>query len=125
MADVIHPTTLKYLKSVNTPEYPPPWVVNPDMSQVLGILPPQHWKWDTPANRPVPMTAGEIAAYEAGVLDAQADAEVAPLSDANLPDLLRALALVVMDEVNNLRALHGSAPRTVSQLKAALKAKMT
>jgi len=124
MADVIHPTTLKYLKSVSTPEYPPPWVINPDMTQVAGV-PPQHWKWDTPANRPVPMTAGEIAAYEAGVSDANADAQVAPLSSANVPDLLRALALVVMDEVNSLRGQHGLAPRTVAQLKAALKAKMT
>lgn len=37
---------------------------------------------------------------------------------------LRAFALVVLDEVNLLRAEHAMAPRTATQLRAAVKAKL-
>lgn len=34
--------------------------------------------------------------------------------------VLRALAVIMMDELNILRALHGLAPRTLAQLKTAM-----
>lgn len=38
--------------------------------------------------------------------------------------LLRAVALVTMDEINTLRSQHGLAARTAAQLKAAIRAKL-
>lgn len=44
MANVLHRTTLRYLTSVNTPDYPTgTWVINPDMSPVAGV-PQKYWK---------------------------------------------------------------------------------
>jgi len=44
MADVIHRTTLKYLRSVHTPNYSPAdWIINPDMSAVQGVD-PKFWE---------------------------------------------------------------------------------
>lgn len=39
--------------------------------------------------------------------------------------LIRALALVVLDEINTLRAQHALAPRTANQLRNAIKARIT
>lgn len=44
--------------------------------------------------------------------------------EAQLDDLMKALALVLMDEINSLRAQHGLPPRTVQQLKNAIKSKL-
>ena len=54
------------------------------------------------------------------------DEEKTRLSDFDLADdpLFRAFALVVLDEINNLRAQHGQNPRTVQQLKNAIKSKL-
>ena len=124
MADVINRTTLELRRSVNTPDYPEPtWQASPDLSQIVGVA-QKHRKWDSVADRPVAMTTAEQAAVDAAALTARKDAEVAPLSAANTPDLLRALALVLRDEVNILRAQHGLADRSVAQLKNALKGKM-
>ena len=63
MASVINSTTLQFLESVNTPDFPTAsgWVINPDMSQVVGVA-HHYWKWDAGTTRPIPMTAGEQAA---------------------------------------------------------------
>ena len=39
--------------------------------------------------------------------------------------LIRALALVVLDEINTLRGQHALAPRTAQQLRDAIKSKLT
>lgn len=124
MANVIHRTTLQFLQSVNTPDYPEPtWKHNPDMSQVAGLA-ERYWKWDSGTERPISQTAGEKTATDAAILAAAKDGAVAPLAASDVPDLLRALALVVMDEVNILRAQHSLPARTVAQLQTALKNKM-
>lgn len=65
MASVIHRTTLAFLASVNTPDYPEPeWKHAPDMTAVEGV-PSRYWKWDAEADRPVPMTDAERAALGA------------------------------------------------------------
>jgi len=44
MANVLNRSTLEYLGSVHTPDYPVgQWVINPDMSAVTG-LPRKYWK---------------------------------------------------------------------------------
>jgi len=46
MANVLNRTTKKYLKSVNTPEFPTQdWIHNPDVNALINALvPARHWK---------------------------------------------------------------------------------
>lgn len=81
MANVIHRTTLEYLPSANTPDYPEPtWKHSPDMSAVAG-LPRKYWKapadWSPPGAGPVAMNAAEQAAVDAAEQTAVDDAEMA------------------------------------------------
>ena len=80
MADVIHVTTLVYIPSVNTPDFPEPtWKHNPDMSQVgtgvgrgfVATVPLRYWKWDGVLERPIEMTQGEKDAVDAAALNAE------------------------------------------------------
>ena len=124
MASVINKDTLQYLTSVNTPDYPdPPWVKNPDLSQVAGVS-QQDWKWDVGNNRPISKTSAEIIADALASLNTSADNSLSSLEAANTVDLLRALALVMLDEINLLRVNASLSSRTITQLKAALKGKM-
>ena len=44
MASVLNKQTKAYLVSVNTPDYPESeWIINPDMSEVVGLA-PKYWK---------------------------------------------------------------------------------
>jgi hypothetical protein len=44
MANVLNKTSLQYLESVNTPDYPPAdWMINPDLSAVAGVR-QRYWK---------------------------------------------------------------------------------
>ncbi len=44
MADVVHRTTVQYLRSVHTPDYPiGTWIHDPDLSALSGV-PQEHWK---------------------------------------------------------------------------------
>ena len=53
------------------------------------------------------------------------DADAEKDTKADLPDeILKAFALVMLDEINELRAVHGRATITRAQLKAAVKAKL-
>ena len=124
MADVLNIVTLEVRRSANTPDYPnPPWLPVVDLSRVVGVA-PQHWKYDSVGQRPVSMTAGEIAAFDAAALAASKNTSIAPLDAAPTVDLLRALALVTLDEINAIRAGVALAPRTLAQMKGALQAKM-
>lgn len=88
MAAVIHRTTLQYLASVNTPDYPEPtWKWNPDMSHVSGVA-FKYWKWDAIAECPIPMTAGEQAAVDAAEA-AAATAATEAAQTANSPALAK------------------------------------
>lgn len=96
--NVIHRTTLRYLASVNTPDYPEPtWKWSPDMSAVAGVS-PIYWKWDAVAERPVPMTQGERDVVDAARLAAQRTSAMGQLTQAE--SVLRAFMLLVLDELN-------------------------
>jgi hypothetical protein len=99
MADVIHRTTMQFLTSVNSPEYPEPtWKWNPDMSQVVGLA-PHLWKWDAGTERPIPQTSGEQAATIAARLAAARNSLIAQID--NIEDILRAFAGLLVDELND------------------------
>jgi hypothetical protein len=96
--NVIHRTTLRYLTSVNEPDYPEPaWKWGPDMSQVTGVS-PLYWKWDAVNERPIPMTQAEQDAVDAAILTAQRDSAVAQFG--SVENGMRAFLLVLLDELN-------------------------
>lgn len=97
MTSVINPTTLQFLRSVNTPEYPAPWVVNPDMSQVVGVD-RKYWKWDAVGGRPIPMTGAEQTAFDLAAIETARDSIVAQLDRQE--DVLRAVMTAVINELN-------------------------
>lgn len=96
--NVIHRTTLQFVASANTPDFPEPtWKHNPDMSAVVGV--PVHFqKWDAVAERPIPQTAGEQAATAAARLTASRNATAAQLDQVE--GVLRAFMLLLVDELN-------------------------
>jgi len=99
MANVISTTTLQFLRSVNTPDYPAPdWKRNPDMSQVEGVD-RKYWKWDAVAERPIPMDAGEQVAYDLQQLEESRDAVVAQLDRQE--DVLRSVVAAIIGELND------------------------
>ena len=97
MANCINSTSLKFLRSVNTPDYPTAdgWVINPDMSQVTGVN-PKYWKWD--GTRPIPMTSGEQIALDASAVEDARDAVAAQLDRQE--DVLRAVVAAIVGELN-------------------------
>jgi len=77
MADVLNRTTLQYLRSVNTPDYPTvDWVINPDLTPVVGV-PQKYWKLtgDILSEMTQPEKDAVDAAEAAAVLLTKADAQ--------------------------------------------------
>ena len=99
MANVINTTTLQFLRSVNSPDYPAPtWKRNPDMSAVDGVD-RKYWKWDAIAERPIPMDAGEQVAHDLQQLESSRDAVVAQLDRQE--DVLRSVVAAIIGELND------------------------
>lgn len=121
MADFLHTTTLAVELSVN--DKPEGWVAIPrDAALAALAIPAAYRKWD--GSKVVEMDAGEKATVDASIKRASKDAAVAQVNGGDRPDLLRALSLVVIDEINALRTRAGLAARTIEQFKTALAAKM-
>lgn len=75
MADVLDKTTLQYIPSVNTPDYPEKdYLINPDMSAVDGV--PQKY-WILKDDRVVAMDAAERTAKDAAI-DAEKEVSYKP-----------------------------------------------
>ena len=120
MANVLYRTTKEYRTSVNTPDFPIiDWIIDPDVSAVAG--------WDT---KYWVITGDLVTLMDQAARDA-VDAQ--ELSDArdNTADIFdsvesyeRAFALVVLDEINTLRAQHSLAARTTAQMKTAIRNKL-
>jgi len=120
MANVLNRTTKVYLESVNTPDYPDTdWIINPDLSAVAG-WPAKYWI--ITGDVVTLMDASARATVDADELAAQRDALVAQMDQVE--SYTRAFALVVLDEINNLRALHSLADRTIAQLKNSVRNKL-
>lgn len=92
MSNVINKTTLQYLESVNTPDYPETdWIINPDMSDVDGV-PRKYWKLVN--NVPTEMTQAEKDAVGAQELQDKKDS-IQELGDAGLKEVMTALIKVI------------------------------
>lgn len=129
MANVIHRTTLQYLESVNTPEYPEAdWKHNPDLSAVVDVE-RRYWKapadWDAPDAGPVEMTPAEKTAQDIADLEASRDAAAEQLDQ--LENIQRAFMLAVLEEFNRHADVHNAITSafdeaTVVQIQAAIQA---
>lgn len=77
MSNVLHRTTLQYLKSVNTPDYDSgTWVINPDMTPVDGVL---TMYWVLTGDVLSEMSQGEKDTVDAARLPAYKAAKVAAI----------------------------------------------
>lgn len=120
MAAVLHRVTREYHPSANTPDFlVVDWIINPDLSAV-GTFPPKYWVISGDAVSLMDQAARD--AIDAAALDASRDARIATLDRSE--DLLRAFARVMLDEINTLRAGAGLQPRSLGQLKTAMRAKL-
>ena len=120
MANVLHRTTKRYLRSVNTPDYPVvDWIINPDLSAVVGF---DARYWEISGDTVSLMDQAARDAVDAAALSATKDA-VADELDAQTT-VMRAFAEVVVDEINILRAQHSLPDRTLAQLKTAVRGKL-
>lgn len=104
MADVLNRTTLEFRRSVNTPDFPvESWVIDPDISPVVGVA-SKHWKLT--GDMVSEMTQGEkdaVDATEAAAILAAAKADAGTAIDGLRGYQLRALAKLLLDELNVLR----------------------
>lgn len=120
MARVVNTETLELRRSVNTPEYVAPWVVVDEaVADAVALIPTAYRKWVV--DHVEEMSAGEKAAVDAAALVAADDSR---MSQFDQRDALAAFALLVLDEVNILRAQHGLAARTVAQIKSGIRTKL-
>lgn len=101
MADVINVADLRYLSSVNTPDYPEPeWKHNPDMSAVSFVA-QRYWVWSTANERPEPMSQSAQDAVDASILTAELDAEIQQVDDTK--DIIRAMSQLMISELNAIK----------------------
>lgn len=122
MPNYLHRTTLDYRVSVSPVELEEPetnYIKDPDLS-VVGTFPNQYWTitgdivtLKTPSERDV---------VDAVAVETARDSAVTVMDRTE--NLLRALALTILDEVNVLRSQHGLAPRTAAQLRTGIRNKL-
>jgi len=99
MGTYLHRTTKAYLQSIPPHELPEPlanYIENPDLSNVVGV--PTRY-WTITGDVITEMSQAEKDAVDAALLQAARDA-VADQID-QVEDIIRALALTLLDELNN------------------------
>jgi len=123
MPTILVRATKAVLHSVSEATYNVDDVIeNPDLSAVTGY-PSKYWiVAAAPSTSITLMDAPARAAVDAAELEAARNAAVAKIDQVESE--IRALALVLLDEVNTLRAQHSLAARTTAQLRAAIRAKL-
>lgn len=99
MASAFNPVTNDYRNSVNTPDFPAPWIINQVEADALFAagLPSKYRK--VVANIATEMTQAEKDAVDAALLSTQRDQTAAELDI--IESFARALTQIVMDEFNN------------------------
>lgn len=118
----IHRTTFQVLPSTSPASLSEPignYVQDPDLSPVAGF-PSRYWSLAGDIFSLVDQSTRD--AIDAALLVTQRDELANDIDRAE--SFMKAFALVVLDEFNNLRAQHGLNPRTIAQLKAAVRNKL-
>lgn len=118
----IHRTTFQRLPSTSPASLPEPvtnYVRNPDEAAIES-QPSKYWILTGDAFTLMDQAARDAvdAAEEVASLDAIAD----QLDQTR--SIMKAFAEVVLDEINGLRDLHSLNPRTLAQLKTAVRSKL-
>lgn len=123
MANVLNRTTKVYITSADTGQYDTAdWIINPDVAAVAGY-PTKYWTITGDVVTLMDQTAQDaVDAAEAAAVDA-AD-RAFNKSRLNGARVLKALTLVIMDEVNTLRAQHGLSQYTPAQVLNAVENKI-
>lgn len=120
MANVLSRTTKQYIKSVHTPNYPiSDWIYSPDLSAITGF---SSIYWTITGDSVTLMSESERNTVDEGRA-AQA-LELERTEQKNRVDsekLIRAMAVVIMNEINLLRSEHSLASRSISQFRTAIK----
>ena len=112
MANVINVSDLRYLRSVNTPNYPEPaWKHHPDMTAVAGVA-HQYWIWDAVAERPIEMNQAAKDVVDADILTAELDGEATKVDD--IKDIIRALSQLLVVEFNTHKEILDAASTATS-----------
>lgn len=123
MAQVwLHRTTLRQLHSVSPADLPSPrteWIEEPDLSAVTGFAPKY---WIVTGNTITLMSATARAVVDAAQDSSELDVIANQLEETR--SILRGFAEVMLDEINSLRGLHGRQPRTLRQLRNAVRNKL-
>lgn len=101
MSSAWNPNTVDYRRSVNTPDFPAPWVINHAEADALfdANVPMQYWK--SVGGVATEMTQPEKDAVDALALESKRDGTVARMD--NIEDIIRALALTLLDAHNQNR----------------------
>lgn len=121
MANALNRTTKQYFTSVNTPDYPlVSWIINPDLTAVAGF---SSQYWTITGDVVTLMNQAARDAVDAANVTAGRDTVTAVQVD-NVESVLRAFMLVVLDEVNILRANDALVARTAAQLRTAIRGKL-
>lgn len=134
MSDVLNRTTKEFLRSVNDPDYPTAdWIIEP----MVGAQ--RMRDWIDPSQRRTSTyvdIAGDVVTEMSDVDKDAVDAAAAAAADlarkaaakdeydGDFELLIKALALVMIDEVNILRAVAALPDRTAAQLRTAIRNKV-
>ena len=122
MPDFLHRTTKQYSTSVSYSDLAEPlanYIEGPDLSAVVGFS-SIYWILTGDVVTLANLAARDV--IDAAILVAARDALADEIDQVE--SYSRAFALIVMDELNVLRAQHGLADRTPAQLKSAIRARL-
>lgn len=130
MADVFNRITPQYIQSVHTPDFnPADWAINPDVSAAVG-QPVRYWFLTGATNAEGAeivdiVDAATQASIDAAIADGRNVADQTGQKNAYVEQrVLEGMALVLLDEINILRAEHALADRTAAQARTAVNAKI-
>jgi len=130
MANVFNRAAPEYKISVHTPDFPvADWAINPDVTGVGGN-PVRFWFLTGASNAEGFEIIGIVDAAAQAVIDAAiATALLTSQRDGaknefDAQRVLKAIAELLVDEFNILRALHALPDRTFAQLRTAIRNKI-
>jgi len=117
-ANVLHRTTKRYLRSVNTPDFPvAEWIINPDLSAVQGLH-PRYWKIVGDTVTPMPQA-------ERDVVNNDRRSQMHDRSMQGLDDTFEVWSMAILEllsEINKDRPLGRQISET--EFKAAVRARL-
>ncbi len=123
MSDFINKTTFQIKRSVHDPDMKdqPDWVELSDME--IPECEFKYLKWSDSKNIVEEMTSGEKVLVDQAIADSITLLQENAKDIDSMEKLTKSLALVLLDEINELRVNAGLQERTITQLKNAVKVK--